>query len=256
MLDCVALSKAFGGTAALVDVDLGVAQGEIVGLIGPNGSGKSTLINVVSGFYKPDAGIVRVAGRVMTGASPQHLRRMGMARTFQNLRLFESMTVMDNVLVGLHPESVAGFGPIRTWFRAIVRTPDARRVERKNVAMAAEALRAFDLVDLAATRVKDLSYGLKKRVELARALVANPRLLLLDEPAAGLTTAEIEDLLAALSDYRETWAPAILLVEHRLELVLTVSDRVVVLDAGRKLADGTADEIARDENVIRAYIGG
>jgi branched-chain amino acid transport system ATP-binding protein len=256
MLDCIRITKSFGGTQALAEVDFGLREGELVGLIGPNGSGKSTLVNVVSGFCRPDHGTIAIDGIDVSRRSPQRLRQMGIARTFQNLRLFEAMTVEENVLMGLHPEYVDGRGTLGTWASAIVGTPRTRRADRENRARARDAMRTFALSRYATTAVRDLSYGTKKRVELARALVAAPRLLLLDEPAAGLSNEEVEDLLGALTQYRAEVAPAIVLIEHRLELVLSVSDRMVVLDAGKKLFEGTAAEVSGNEDVIRAYIGG
>jgi ABC-type branched-subunit amino acid transport system ATPase component len=234
-------------------VALDVQPGEIVGMLGPNGSGKSTLLNVLSGFYRPDEGTVTFEGRELVGSRPEEIRRAGIGRTFQNLRLFEELDLVENVLIGLHPQYAGGRG--LRGLAALAGTRGARRLERESRARAREALEEVGLGGLTDERARNLSYGLRKRLELARVLVGETRLLLLDEPMAGLGAAEIEELLDLLrARVRETGI-GILLVEHHLELVLAFSDRVVVLDAGEKICEGSPDVVAKDARVAEAYVG-
>ena len=250
-VDDVALS--FGGNAALAGVSMHVAPGEFVGLIGPNGSGKSTLVNVISGFYRPQSGTVTFDGDDVTGHAPRRLRSRGIVRTFQNLRIFENLTVLENVLVGDHL-SFTRFQTL-SFGAAILGLPGARRRERQ----AREAsMAALDLVGLAAVagvQAGSLSYGQKKRLELARALVADTRLLLLDEPTAGLAPEEADDMIHLFSSQVESNGLAVVLIEHRLDWIMGLSDRVYVLDAGKVIADGTPDDVRSSPEVIAAYIG-
>jgi branched-chain amino acid transport system permease protein len=250
LLEIRGLSKSFGGIRAVAGLDLTVMPGRIVAVIGPNGSGKTTFFNLVTGLTKPDAGRVRFAGEDVTGLAPHVIVERGIARTFQNLRLFANMTVTDNVLVGTHARTATGA------LGAVVRPPGVRREEEAARARAARVLGLFGnrLLPRAAHLARTLSYANRRRLEIARALVSEPTLLLLDEPTAGMNpteTLELTDQIRSLRDAGVT----VLLIEHKLGVVNEIADHVVVLDHGEKIAEGRPEEVHRNEEVLRAYLG-
>ena len=230
------VTRRFGGIVAIDDVSLDVERGQIVGLIGPNGAGKTTLFNIVTRLYRPDSGSLEFEGRSLLRTPPHRIVRRGIARTFQNVELFRSMTVLDNVLVGAHART----------------RPFA---SRGALARAHEILEYVGLADVAHRPASGLSFGTLKRVELARALVAEPKLLLLDEPAGGLNHEEVGELGAFVRRLRDDFDLTVLLVEHHMGLVMGIADRIHVLDFGRKIAEGPPDEIRRSPAVIEAYLG-
>ncbi|SDG42960.1 amino acid/amide ABC transporter ATP-binding protein 1, HAAT family [Bradyrhizobium sp. Rc2d] len=243
------ISLGFGGVTALDAIDLAVANGEIRAIIGPNGAGKSSLLNVVSGLYRPDHGVVRLGSERFTHVPTARLAAHGVARTFQNLALFKGLPVLDNVIMGLVHCRQAGF------VRQMLSTPQARR-EEAEARTAAEELIAFLHLDAVKHQLAGgLPYGIQKRVELARALVARPQLLLLDEPLAGVTLGEKQELAAHVRNARDAYGTTIMLIEHDIGVVMGLSDRIAVLDYGRKIADGTPEEVRSDQAVIDAYLG-
>ena len=249
------MSKKFGGVVALDSVDLSVDAGEIVGLIGPNGSGKSTFLNIISGFYRPDRGTITYEARRIDQIPPHALPRIGIARTFQNLRLYDTLSVRDNLLIGQHVDFLGPSGSAWPWIGTVIGWPAAIRREREVRATTEEVLRRLRLLDVADRQVRVLSYGQRKRLELARASLIKPKLMLLDEPTAGLSPDEANEMLHVLRDLRSTTGVTMVVIEHRLEWMMVVSDRIAVLDAGRKTAEGTPDEIRHHPNVVAAYLG-
>jgi branched-chain amino acid transport system ATP-binding protein len=248
MLELRGVCRSFGGLTALNEVSFSVATGAVTALIGPNGAGKTTLINCTTGSDRPDAGKVLLNGREITGLPAHRVAELGVARTFQNLRLFPRLSVLDNVLCGL--TVVAG----RSLLGALLRLPSLRNRERRLRLQAMAALDRFGLTALADWPVGALAYGDRKRVELARAVVSEPGLLLLDEPVAGLNATETAAVGAEIRRLRAQ-SYTVLLVEHDMELVMSVADRVVVLDGGRCIAQGTPDEVRRNPLVLEAYLG-
>jgi len=251
LLEFEGINKSFGGVHALKNVSLRIEQGTIHGLIGPNGAGKSTLFNVMTGMYQADSGRFNFDGEAISlKTSPQVLAKKGLARTFQNIRLFSEMTALENVMVGQHSQTKIGI------FGAILRTPAAKREELFVRQEGLRLLKYVGLSDDVASRVaRTLSYGDQRRLEIARALALKPRLLALDEPAAGMNpteTAQLQDLIRRLHHDGMT----IVLIEHDVGLMMRLCDRISVLDFGEKIADGTPEEVRKNERVIKAYLGG
>ncbi len=249
LLETFGLRKEFGGLVAVDDVDFTVPQGSIVSLIGPNGAGKTTFFNMLTGVYKPTAGRVVFDGAEMTGKPPHAFTQRGIGRTFQNIRLFQNMTALENVLVGMH---VRLHG---TLFEAIVRTPRVRNEEAEARVRARELLEYSGLVRKDGVIGRNLSYGDQRRLEVARALATQPKLLLLDEPTAGMNPQETADFTSFVARLRDEQKLAVLLIEHDMRVVMGVSDRVTVLDYGEKIAEGTPQEIQKNDRVIEAYLG-
>jgi ABC-type branched-subunit amino acid transport system ATPase component len=251
-LNLTRLSLSFGGLRALSELDLEVRDGEIVSLIGPNGAGKTTVFNVITGVYEPSAGDVVFAGKSIAGLAPHSIARLGVARTFQSLRLFLNMSVIENVMA-------ATYGNTRAMpWESVLRLPRARREERETRALAADVLSFFGQ-RLAGYRwdqpAYSLSYANRRRLEIARALATRPRLLLLDEPAAGMNPAETHEITELIARVRTERDVAILVIEHDMHVVASCSDRVVALDHGVKIAEGEFDQVASHPAVIEAYLG-
>jgi branched-chain amino acid transport system ATP-binding protein len=249
LLKVQGLTIRFGGVTALENVSFEVARGAICGLIGPNGAGKTTLFNCVSRLYDPAAGSITFDGRPLAGVARHELASLGVARTFQNLALFSTMTVRENVCVGAHAIAHGGF------LANALSLPLARREEKEIAARAEALIEEFGLNSVADRPAGALPFGIRKRVELARALAKAPKLLLLDEPAGGLNHSEVDGLADEIRAIRDRRGVSVLLVEHHMNLVMRVSDQVVALDFGRVIANGKPDEVRRDPAVMRAYLG-
>ncbi|HEX5515061.1 MAG TPA: high-affinity branched-chain amino acid ABC transporter ATP-binding protein LivG [Gammaproteobacteria bacterium] len=249
LLQVEGVSMRFGGLMAVDNVSFTMEPGEILALIGPNGAGKTTVFNCISGFYRPSAGQIHLAGQ-RTDREPSHLiARRGLVRTFQNIRLFDNMTVLENLLVAQHSRLDTNL------WTGLVRAPGYRARMKAALARAAHWLEVVDLAAVADREASTLAYGQRRRLEIARCMVQEPRLLLLDEPAAGLNPRETAELDALIVDLRNQHGVSVLLIEHDMHLVMGVSDRIVVLDQGRVIATGQPEQVRRDPAVIKAYLG-
>ena len=243
------VSKRFGGVVAVQDVSLEVPRGSIVSIIGPNGAGKTSLLNMISGFYKPDTGRVVLEGKDITQKKPSDIAALGIARTFQNIALFSGLTVLDNLMLGRHVRMKSGV------IASVIYWGMAQKEDIAHREACEEIIDFLKLQDLRKQPTAALAYGLRKRVELGRALALEPRVLLLDEPMGGMNQDEKEDMARYILDVNQERGVTVVLIEHDMGVVMDISDHVVVLDRGRRIAAGTPEEVQRDAAVIQAYLG-
>jgi branched-chain amino acid transport system ATP-binding protein len=248
LLEVRGLTKNFGGLTAVAQLDFDLSEGEILGMIGPNGAGKTTVFNLITGIYPPTAGTIRFNGQNLVGLRPHHITELGIARTFQTIRLFPNLCVSENVMAGLHCRTRAG-----VW-AAIARSEGQRQEELRIQRETEQQLRFMGLLEYRDELARNLPYGSQRRLEIARALATQPRLLILDEPAAGLNEQESAELMGLIRQIR-TSDVTVLLIEHDMRVVMGISDRVVVLDNGQKIAEGTPGEIQSNPRVVEAYLG-
>lgn len=250
ILDITQCTKRFGGLVAVKDLNMALNPGDLYGLIGPNGAGKTTIFNLITGVYTPDEGSIVLAGKSIHGRKPSLIAKQGMSRTFQNIRLFKSMTVLENVQVARHMHKTQGV------FDAIMRTRALKSEEVEVERSSMELLKIFSLDTRAHELAKNLPYGSQRRLEIARALATNPKVLLLDEPAAGMNPQESIDLMRLIQFCRDKFQMTILLVEHNMKVVMGVCEKIQVIDYGETIALGTPKEIRDNPRVIEAYLGG
>jgi branched-chain amino acid transport system ATP-binding protein len=249
ILELEGVSLRFGGVKALTNISFNVLEHEIRAIIGPNGAGKSSMLNVINGVYRPQEGTIKLRGELLSEMTPNRAAQIGISRTFQNIALFKGMTVLDNIMAGCSLREHASFLEIA------LQTPRARQEETENREKVEHIIEFLQIEHIRKTPVKRLPYGLQKRVELGRALAAEPKILLLDEPMAGMNIEEKQDMCRFILDVNDHFGTTVVLIEHDMGVVMDLSDRVVVLDYGKKIGDGPPDEVRSNPEVIKAYLG-